>query len=280
MSRDLLDETDYLANFQDFQDLVESIYKGADIVDVVNNHQLIVVGGQALAFWYARYLLTEKQAVEFQAAYSDDLDFYGVKSSIEFCESQLGIPFKRPQNFDTTVNLAMTTCVIDKTGREVIIDILHEVGGLDREEILDGIELLPMRGIQVPVINPILCLRSRLHNFYAPYKADKRNELNRVTLCIRFVRAYLTEILEADGWSKHTSKLCESIIGLCLGNEGRMLYCKWGIDFLKALPAPELMHEAFVGKRLPRACQQIDAERQRMHEHLQRFDKKYKPATH
>jgi hypothetical protein len=280
MSRDLLDEIDYLENFKDFQDLVESIYRDANIVDVLNNHQLIVVGGQALAFWYARYFLKESRVDEFQAAYSDDLDFYGVKSSIEFCESRLGIHFNRPKDFDVTVNLAMTVCVIEKTGREVIIDILHEVGGLEREEILQGIELLPMRGIEVPVINPILCLRSRMHNYFAPYKADKLNELSRLLLCIRFVRAYLTETLEAEGWSKRTSKLCESIISLCLSHHGRELFCKQGTDLLLALPDPGLMHEAFVTQRLPRARQHIESERQRMHSHLLRFDKKYKPAVY
>lgn len=275
MSRDLLDEVSYLSNFTDFLDLVEKIYQDADIVDVLNQHKLVVVGGQALAFWYARYFLRERQADEFQAAYSDDLDFFGSRSSVEFCERQLGIHFNRPQNFESTVNLAMTVCTIGKTGREVIIDIIHEVGGLDHDEILNGIELLPVRSMQVPVINPLLCLRSRLHNYYAPYKADKLNELSRVKLCVRFVNTYITEILESEQWSRHVSKLCESIIALCLTAEGRRIYCTHGVDLLLALPAADLLHADFATKRLPRATQQIQSERQRMHEHLLRFDKNY-----
>jgi hypothetical protein len=136
---------------------------------------------------------------------------------------------------------------------------------------------LPMRGIEVPVINPILCLRSRIHNFYAPYKADKANELSRIVLCIRMVNAYLTEILVGEGWSKTASKFCESIIGLCLTVEGRKLFCKNGIDFLLCLPDEALMHESFSGQRLPRARHQITMERERMHVHLLRFDKGYFP---
>ena len=275
ISRDLLDETDYIDSFLDFQNLVDSIYRGFDIIEVIRQHRLIVVGGQALAFWYARFFLHERQTYEFQAAYSDDLDFYGVKSSVEFCELRLGVAFNRPEDFNSTVNLAMTEYVIEPSGRKIIIDIIHEVGGLEKSEIENGTELLPMRGIDVPVINPLLCLRSRIHNFYAPYKADKVNELSRIALCIRMVNAYLTEMLVDTGWSKIVSRHCEALIGLCLSVEGRKLYCKWGVDILQALPDASLLNESFAQQRLPRARHQVQQERERMHVQLLRFDKSY-----
>lgn len=273
MSRDLLDEIGYLNNFNDFLDLVECIYRGADIYEVVENHRLIVVGGQALAFWYARYLLEDGRFDQFQAAYSNDLDFFGIKSSVEFCESKLGLDFNRPQNFDPTVNLAMLICEVGTPVREVVIDIIHEVGGLERDEVFHGVELLPVRGLNVPVINPVLCLKSRIHNFYAPYKADKRNELERILLCIQFVKAYLTENIEATGWDRVISKHCQSIFDLCLSIEGRKLYCKNGVDLLRCIPdLPGLMHPAFIEKQLPRQVRNIALERERMHAHLVRFN--------
>ncbi|MFK4131995.1 hypothetical protein ACI2KR_06825 [Pseudomonas luteola] len=280
MSRDFLDQVKFLHNYEEFLDLVETIYRNADIYDVVSNHHFVVVGGQALAFWYARFILSEGRFDEFQSAYSEDLDFFGDPSAIEFCERQLGTRFQRPQNFDSTVNLAMLSYQIGNPQRNVIIDILHSVGGLIKEEILSGIELLPIRGMDVPVINPLLCLRSRVHNFYAPYKADKLNELNRIGLCVQFVNAFLTEKLESSGWSRDISKACESIFALCLSEEGRKLYCKNGMDLLEAIPVrPDLMHQAFIEKQLPRMAAHIDSERLRMHKHLLRFDKDF-DGTH
>lgn len=281
IQRDLLDEVGYLSNFNDFLDLVEEIYREADIQNVVETHQLIVVGGQALAFWYARYLLGEHRYDQFQAAYSNDLDFFGVKSSVEFCENRLGIPFNRPENFDPTVNLAMLMCKIGTPEREVIIDIIHQVGGLADGEVYHGVELLPVRGFDVPVINPLLCLKSRIHNFYAHYKADKRNELERTLLCIRFVKLWLQEKLEDEGWNKDISQSLQAIFELCLSLNGRKMFCKNGVDFLKCIPdCLGLMHPSFVEKQLPRMIRNIGLERERYHAHLLRFNADEYDGTH
>lgn len=277
MSDHQVEEASFLGNFEEFLDIVAKIYRSAPLDVSVGKHQLVLVGGQAIAFWYVRYLLSEKNFADFQHAYTDDIDFFGVKSGVSFCEQALGVNFSRPDNFDSTVNLGMVRYELPKTKRKVIVDIIGSVGGLGNREALLGAKLIEIDDIEVPVISPLLCLRSRINNFYAPYKADKANELGRIRLCIRLVHLYLNEYLSNHGWDRELSADVESIFSLCLSNSGRRLYCKNGVDIMDALPSPhENTPVGFSSLRLPRIKEQIRDERERMRRHLERFDKSFK----
>lgn len=271
-----IDQAKFLGSFEEFLDIVVKVFQAAPLQTTLGQHHLVLVGGQAIAFWYVRYLLAERDFTDFQFAYTDDLDFYGVKSGVAYCEDALGIAFRRPGNFDSTVNLGMASYTLPKSGRKVIIDVISSVGGLDNREPVLGARLLEVDGIGIPVISPLLCLRSRINNFYAPYKADKPNELGRIRMCLRLIHCYLNEALDEGGWSKEVSADFEAIIAMCLSNSGRKLFCKNAVDLMSALPIRhEKVPAAFVSARLPRARKQIRDERERMRVHLERFDKTF-----
>jgi len=269
---ELIDEARYLANRNDLLKLLNRVYGENGVSEIIDKYELILVGGQALALWHYQYF-SLNSAKDTHYSFSDDIDFYGLKVALQFVTEKLHVDIKTPDDFDPTVNLGVFT-IPSKSNDDgfIVVDIIHSVGGLERKEILNGVDIVRINEIELPIINPILCLKSRLHNFFAPYKTDKEKELYRVDIALRCSKAYLNEELGA-GWSKETSKLIETIIEIARSPSGCDLYVKHSIDILEAIDINHKnLNEKFLNNRYPKAIAEIDSLRSKRSRHLERFN--------
>lgn len=272
MSSELIDEARYLANRNDLLKLLQKVYGDSDVSKIISDYELILVGGQALALWHYQYFdMNVSRDVHY--SFSDDIDFYGLKVSLQFITDKLGVEIKTPDNFDQTVNLGVFTIPSKSNDRGlIVVDIIHSVGGLERKDILQGVDIVNIDNLELPVINPVLCLKSRMHNFNAQYKADKVKELYRVDIALRCSKSYINEELD-NGWSKNTSRLIENIIEMSNSIAGCDMFIKHGVDLMQAI---DLTHpninEKFLTFRYPKALAEIESNRDKRTRHLERFN--------
>lgn len=273
MVSDLIDEARYLSNRNDFLKLLKRVYADHNVVEIVHKLNLVLVGGQALALWHYQYFST-KNPKDVHYSFSDDIDFYGLKLSLQFLKQQLGVDIQTPDAFEPTVNLGMFTIPsVNNDSGFIVVDVIHSVGGLTHDEIGNGIRIASIDGFELPLIDPLLCLKSRIHNFFAVYKPDKIKEAYRIDIAVRCLRAFLNEELDI-GWSKEASRIFEEIFDLATSQNGCDLFVKHDIDLLKAIDVDHpSVNKEFKDKRYPQVCKQIQSIRTRRLKHLKRFNK-------
>ena len=252
-------------------DLIQRVYRPS-IQSAVTDYGLVIVGGQSLALWARQYLIDEMTGEDVAFVTSDDLDFIGNSQSVNYCQRMMGVPFRRAKMADNTINIA--AAYIDWVdGKEVIVDILEmdSVGGAPKKDIFKYLSILDIEGVQVAVIDPITCLKSRLFNLFAYWQARPHRESVRVKIALRASNHYLRDLLVHDGYRAIAEHICR-IKALALTPLGKRVYVEHGIDVLDAIPYdPALYPVAYSRQERPSMLRQIADVRRRKLLQYQRF---------
>lgn|GEM_PF-2742445 len=214
----------------------------------------ILVAGQALAFWGA-YYLDEHAPAEYDIALaSRDIDFFerriervreyidAMKSVVETYGAQMSDPLY-PTLDDSTFQTAILELNHPSLSQPIIIDFLGSVDGLTDQEVECGADTINVNGKSLPILNPVLCLKARIHNLLVLYprlgKSDDRMavELLRVKAAIEIVRAYLIDLRQhnpKDGARKAHQRI-RPLLKLARKNSlGRELYRRYAVNVLDA----------------------------------------------
>nr|WP_262924676.1 hypothetical protein [Pseudomonas fluorescens] len=252
-------------------DLIQRVYRPS-VLSAVNDYGLVIVGGQSLTLWARQYLIDEMTGEDVGFVTSDDLDFIGKPNSIDYCARMMGVPFRKAKMEDNTINIAAAYIhwIDDK---EVIVDILEmdSVGGAPKKEIFKYLSVLDIEGVQVAVIDPITCLKSRLFNLFAHWQDRRHRESVRVKIAIRASNHYLRDLLVHDGY-RAISEHVRRIKALALTTLGKRVYVEYGIDVLDAIPYdPALYPTAYMDQERPNMLSQIGDVRRRKLIQYQRF---------
>ncbi|NHW99955.1 hypothetical protein [Pseudomonas koreensis] len=252
-------------------DLIQRVYRPS-VLSAVNDYGLVIVGGQSLTLWARQYLIDEMTGEDVGFVTSDDLDFIGKPNSIDYCARMMGVPFRKAKMEDNTINIAAAYIhwIDDK---EVIVDILEmdSVGGAPKKEIFKYLSVLDIEGVQVAVIDPITCLKSRLFNLFAHWQDRRHRESVRVKIAIRASNHYLRDLLVHDGY-RAISEHVRRIKALALTTLGKRVYVEYGIDVLDAIPYdPALYPTAYMDRERPNMLRQIGDLRLRKLIQYQRF---------
>ena len=243
--------------------LIQQVY-AQSVKTAVNDFGLVIVGGQSLALWARQYLIDELTGEDIGFVTSDDLDFIGNNAGVDHCERVMGASFKRATMDDNTPSLAIG--LIDwEDDKELIVDILKmdSVGGVEKKEILKHLAVLDLDGVDVAVIDPITCLKSRLFNLFAYWQRDRGRESVRVNIAIRASESYIREMLVYEGFRVAAVQV-KRIKALALSRLGKRAYVEYGIDVLRAIPYdPALYPEAYLGIEYPNMIRQVSDQRRR-----------------
>lgn len=252
-------------------DLIQRVYRPS-VQSAVIDYGLVIVGGQSLTLWARQYLIDEMTGEDVGFVTSDDLDFIGNPESVDYCQRVMGVRFRRARMEDNTINIA--AAYIDWVdGQEVIVDILEmdSVGGAPKKEIFKYLSVLDIEGVQVAVIDPITCLKSRLFNLFAYWQDRPHRESVRVKIALRASNHYLRDLLVHEGY-RAISEHIRRIKALALTQLGKRVYVEYGIDILDAIPYDPLIFPASYGQReRPSMLRQIGDARRRKLIQYQRF---------
>ncbi|MNP22601.1 hypothetical protein D3C76_1152810 [compost metagenome] len=125
--------------------------------------------------------------------------------------------------------------------------------------------------MQVAVIDPITCLKSRLFNLFAYWQDRRHRESVRVKIALRASNHYLRDLLVHEGY-RVISEHIRRIKALALTPLGKRVYVEYGIDVLDAIPYdPAIFPAAYLDREHPNMLRQIGDARQRKLLQYQRF---------
>jgi hypothetical protein len=172
-----------------------------DLVDRVlrcAGDELVLIGGQALAFWMDRYGIAHGTR---QPAISRDVDFFTADAANSaplhrFAKAMYG----QAQLVDRHTMSALVGSAVAPAEGDLIynVDLLHAVVGLDREEILANAMDVRMRdGTRFRVMHPLDVLQSRNANLDRLREKQDHLGQQQFRLAIDVARAWLLAEIES-----------------------------------------------------------------------------------
>ena len=226
---------------------------------------MILVGGQALAFWAAYYSVPAPAI-----AVTKDVDFVGTRADVERLAHGLGgkATFRRQRD------LTLLTGQIEKYlpgGDYINIDVLSRVyGDVSAESLAKRAVVAESPAGKFRVMHPLDVLQGRLENVYGLVEKQDEHGIAQLQLAIAMVREFLRDIASQEaGLLRETVRRpvtlrhLRRIEALALSDAGRKVAKRYDVHVADAIdPVPLLHIESFAAKKLPQLLPLMSSERQ------------------
>ena len=254
-----------------------------DLKPLSEQRHIILVGGQAVAFWAAFFEL-EDPAKEEKLFTSKDIDFEGAARSVRKAGELLRGEVRLATIDEHTPNTGVVLFK-DSDGEERTADFLSAPYGLDARDVRDSaLKIMvsdPDGAEQVPVwiMHPERCMESRVYNVVGLKQSGQiaMDQLKRSVVCAReFSRQILddTDLGEAER-IRAVLRLNERIYRKCLHDRSfRAVYLDHGVDPFEAVLVDGRLPDDFLEKRHPQMVGQLEERRKRSRVQRERRQKK------
>lgn len=218
---------------------------------------MILVGGQALAFW-AHYYRARLPA-DLIPYITLDVDFLGTSAHAQaFADRIPGARLYVPSLDDHTPSSGRVVAR-NILGRTLEVDFLHSMAGLSESDVRrNAIEIEDPTGkLLVRVMHPLYCLESRIKNLVLlPAKRD-RFGVAQAQLAVQVLRRHIARVVKGTQGIGKALKLVERVAEIALSEPGKRCFIEHKVDVLKAIPANSIPSREFQQRRWPQLQRQV-----------------------
>jgi len=236
-------------------DLLERILKLAGT-------DMILVGGQALAFW-AAYYHTPAPTI----AITKDVDLLGTKADVERLARGLDAKAVFPGKKDITMLVGQVLKDLPG-GNYVNIDVMFRVhGDISTEAISSRAVLADSPAGRFCAMHPLDVLQGRLEKVHGLSAKQDEHGVAQLRLAIDMVQKFVADIASQEassGGSRRPVGLrhLARIEAMALSDAGRKVAQRYGVYVADAIdPAPLAHIEPFVSRKLPQLLKLMSAAR-------------------
>jgi hypothetical protein len=257
-----------------------------ELAPLSEDRRIILIGGQAVAFWAAFFRLAEP-ASEAALFTSRDIDFEGAAQSARRAGELLRGQVKVPEIDRHTPNTGLVVFE-DSDGVEREMDFLLAPYGLTAREVRDTairLNVAKPGSPEVPVwvMHPERCMESRVHNVVGLKQRGRIaiDQLRRAIVCAKeFSRYLLDESGEEADRVRAVLRLNERIFKKCLTVRAfRDVFFDYGVDPFDAVLVDERLPEQFRTRRYPQIVKQIEDRRKRSRAQRERYARSRRRKT-
>ena len=222
----------------------------------------MLVGGQALAFWVARFGIPVNDGP--RVYISADADFLGLTEHVERFSKAIGGKAVYPPKRGFTALLGAVEKEAGGTTRTTIgVDVLHSVVGLDSDAVRKrAIEVTHPEdpSLRFSVMDPVDCLVSRFENLRRiPEKQDEVG-IWQAKMAIAACKAYVEELIRLDDERK-AIRIATALFRLAGSATGLQAYERYGLDILEAIPLSQFRTAKFRNEQAARSLANISKAR-------------------
>jgi hypothetical protein len=223
---------------------------------------MMLVGGQALAFWSAYYDLPAPEA-----AITKDVDFLGTRADVLRIARGLAAQAVFPNEHALTALVGQVRKDLPG-GDYVNVDVIFRVFGNVSPEALRqrAVEAEPL-GHPIKVMHPLDVLQGRLENVHGLKEKQDEHGLSQLALAIEMVRPFLVDEgrRERPGSSRPTVlKHLARIEEMALSDAGRKVARRFKLHVADAIePSATLRLKGFAERKLPQLLALMSAARRR-----------------
>ena len=226
--------------------------------------EMILVGGQALAFWMIRFGLGPKpgRAAPLPAAVSSDADFLGSIEHALALTHGLGARLIEPDKNAMTALVGQIR-IKAASGLEYNVDVLHQIfdsGGLRKS--IEFTRRVRKRAAQVQmeggktvrILHPVDVLASRIQNAAGLLDVKGPHVLTQTRWAVRVARHALEQLVQSrEQHADRPGALASELFRLACSPAGRLVWARHQIEIAAAIPFAMLID------RLPGFAKQSDA---------------------
>lgn len=227
--------------------------------------QIVLVGGQALAFWSARFAEPEG---EIRVVASKDIDFEGSAASARRAGRLLSGEVMIPSPREPTPVTGVVTFVYSE-GIDRTLDFIGAPYGLDAQDVRETAIHVDLQGLSddedgpaLWVMHPQRCMESRIYNTIG-LRRDDELALGQLKVSIPIARRWSESLLEDEliaerDRQRAVLKLNERIFkGCCEDHSFQAVHRKYGLDPFDAVLADERLPSEFNAKRYPQMRERL-----------------------
>jgi hypothetical protein len=211
--------------------------------------QALLVGGQALAFWAARYGIKPVGALSTNV--TSDVDFVGSAQVAEKLGKALNWNIWLPKMEDATPQTAKVSTSI-RGGGVKQVDFLRTIVGLDTDWIqARAVEATLPSGAMIRILHPLDVLESRLRNLQIlPSKRDGAG-IAQAELAIAVARKFLESLIESGEDTRTILDAVERVLQIALDKPLANVAADFGLNPLISVPWSKVDVPDFQAKRWP-----------------------------
>jgi hypothetical protein len=238
---------------------------------------LILVGGQAVNFWSARYYQDNEQWDTLRPFTSEDIDFLGSKQDVQNISTFLGGEIFINDSFDASPNAGVV--LVKHQGEQLRIDVLATLFGLDEQAVIDNpyefIGERELEGVKLKVIDPVSALEGKLACLFG-LPQEGRQDLKHTRLCVKVLNAFLKEHLPVLP-DKVVLGVVEHVFKMAVEKNGLSAWLQHGIEIEQGIPLDVLevseveKIQRFNKIRKPQLIEHLQSKRQ---EHRAKLEKR------
>lgn len=249
-----------------------------DLAPLSEERRIILVGGQAVAFWAAFFKL-EPALTEDAIFTSKDIDFEGAARSARKAGELLGGEVRIPTMDDLTPNTGIVVFK-DSDGEVREVDFLSAPYGLDGRDVRDSAIRLDVPnpdGPDVPVwvMHPERCMESRVYNLMGLKQSGRiaMDQLRRSVICAKEFSRFLLD-QKGRGQRERTRavlRINERVYRKCLSDHAfRQVFLERGVDPFEAVLVDDRLPLRFRETRYPQMVSRLADKRKRARDLRQR----------
>jgi hypothetical protein len=221
---------------------------------------IVLVGGQALAFWVEHYQIdSSPRSSEDEVYVSLDADFLGHRQHVKMMADIVAGKTQYPPQRAMTI-LCGQIFIVDKTAQTFMnIDVIHRIGNMDSDAVRKRATTASVEGNKFLVMHPLDVLVSRVENYRGILDKRNRNGLRQIELSIEVASRFVIEAQmrnEAIAL-KAIEKIAETArcpAGVLARKNGANIYDAIQPDMLKTI----IKNEQFLSIRLPLLIAEIN----------------------
>lgn len=229
---------------------------------------MVLVGGQALAFWMSRFGIAPEGV-----AVSNDGDALGKVAHAMELAHVMKARLELPEKTSRTAIVAQLRLPMPN-GKARNIDVLHKlytVAGLKKSSIFtkrviaDSVEVAWRPGRFIRVMDPFDVLESRAQNAVGLFDEKGPHVLTQASWAIDVAREALKRVATDPKSKDRLGSKIQRIHTLARSQVGRRLLCEHGIELLDAVDLDALRRASPAHEKQLDAIQKAKGERRRQH---------------
>jgi hypothetical protein len=233
------------------QDLLERILASA-------TPDAVLVGGQSLAFWVARYSIELPKQFEI-GAISDDADFLGDRADIKSIAAQTnGVPDYAPSHAITAL-VGQVKIPLSRT-EYVNVDVLHSLVGISAVDVRRRASRVTIGHTTFFVMHPMDVFLSRIENLAGLAEKQNPQGIEQAKLGVLVAKCFIEETASIpDSGQSEAGKLIEYVVKIAKTGAGRRVRRDYGIDFRTGIPGYIIKSEKFQETRYPQILLELNS---------------------
>lgn len=205
---------------------------------------MVLVGGQALAFWMDRYGIASTTA-----SISNDGDALGPLECAQRIAANLRAALLTPDSNALTSLVAQIRIPAGSAGKVRNIDVLHllfTVSGLRKSREFtqavwrDSVEIEWKPGHRIRVMHPLHVLDARVQNAVGLLEAKGPHVVTQAIWAVDVAREAIRRVLQQPAENERLGAFIRQVYNLARSRAGRQLLRQHGIEVLDAIPLEEI----------------------------------------